>query len=63
MKTIQKPYKPKGMVEAEENQRFYHQGQLALAQIAMKMKKRQFPDMMVMQQNDKMGADSENQTE
>ena len=62
-KTIQKPYKPKGMVEAEENQRFYQEGQLALAQIAMNMKNMQFPNMMVMQQNDKMRTNSENQTE
>ena len=36
-KTIQKPYKPKGMIEAEENQRLYQKGQLALAQMAMNM--------------------------
>lgn len=43
-KTIQKPYKPKGMGEIEQNQRKYQEGQLALAEIAMAMKNGQFPD-------------------
>lgn len=59
-KTIQKPYKPKGMIEAEENQRFYQEGQLALAQMAINMKNAQFPNTMPMQQNDKVGLDSKN---
>ena len=51
-KTIQKPYKPKGMIEAEENQRFYQEGQLALAQIALNMKNMQFPNAIVPQQRE-----------
>lgn len=35
--TIQNPYIPKGMVEAQQNQRFYQEGQLALAELAKKM--------------------------
>lgn len=41
-KTIQNPYVPKGMIDAEQNQRKYQEGQLALANIAMKMNKMQF---------------------
>lgn len=36
-KTIQKPYKPKGMADAEQNQQFFQQGQLAAAQMAINM--------------------------
>lgn len=36
-KTIQNPYVPKWMIEAEKNQRSYQEGQLALADIAKRM--------------------------
>lgn len=36
-KTIQNPYKPKGMIEAEKNQQAFQNGQLAVAQYAMNM--------------------------
>lgn len=42
-KTIQKPYVPKGMVEAEQNQHKYQEGQLAFADIAVAIKNGQFP--------------------
>ena len=48
-KLIQKHYKPKGLIEAEENQRFYQEGQLALAQMAMNMKNMQFQSATVPQ--------------
>ena len=51
-KTIQKPYKPKGMIEAEENQRFYQEGLLALAQVALNMKNMQSQSMSVSQQKE-----------
>jgi hypothetical protein len=51
-KTIQKPYKPKGMIEAEENQRFYQEGLLALAQVALNMKNMQSQSMPVSQQKE-----------
>lgn len=51
-KTIQKPYKPKGMIEAEENQRFYQEGLLALAQVALNMKNMQSQSMSVLQQKE-----------
>ena len=41
-KTIQKPYKPKGMIEDEENQRLFQKGQLAIAQMAMTMGSKAF---------------------
>lgn len=49
-KTIQKPYKPKGMIEAEENQRLYQEGQIAVAQMALNMKNMQFNNAAVSQQ-------------
>lgn len=49
-KLIQKPYMPKGLIEAEENRRFYQEGQLALAQIAMNMKNMQLQSATVPQQ-------------
>ena len=38
-KTIQNPYLPKGMLEAEQNQRIFQDGHIAAAQIAMQMLK------------------------
>ena len=52
-KTIQKPYKPKGMVEAEEKQRFYQEEQLALVQMGLDMIKMQVPSVKVSQQEEK----------
>lgn len=42
-KTIQKPYVPKGMVEAEQNQRKFQEGQLAMAEMAKRMLNMQTP--------------------
>ena len=36
-KTIQNPYIPKGMQEAEQNQRIFQSGQVAVAQMALQM--------------------------
>ena len=44
-RTIQNPYIPKGMVEFEQNQHRYQEGQLAFADIVMGMKNGQFPYM------------------
>ena len=52
-KTMQKPYKPKGMVEAEEKQRFYQEEQLALVQMGLDMIKMQVPSVKVSQQEEK----------
>lgn len=43
--TIQNPYKPIGLGELEQNQRKYQEGQLALAEIATRMKNGQFPNV------------------
>ena len=45
-------WKPKGMIEAEENQRFYQEGLLALAQVALNMKNMQSQSMSVSQQKE-----------
>lgn len=44
--TIQNPYVPKGMVEAEQMQREYQTGQLALAQIAKNFNSSMMPGFM-----------------
>ena len=49
-KTIQKPYVPKGMIEAEQNQRIYQEGQLAIAHFARNMMNSQFPNETYPQQ-------------
>ena len=54
-KTIQNPYVPKGMMEAEQNQKKYQEGQLALAEIAKKMNNMQFPVPNI-EQNDTKGT-------
>lgn len=40
------------MIEAEENQRFYQEGLLALAQVALNMKNMQSQSMSVSQQKE-----------
>ena len=52
-KTIQNPYKPKGMVDAEEKQRFYQEGQLAIVQMGLSMMNNQFPSVKASQQEEK----------
>lgn len=44
--TIQNPYVPKGMIEAEQMQREYQSGQLALAQIAKNFNNSMIPGFM-----------------
>lgn len=46
-KTIQNPYRPKWLDEFEQNQRKYQEGQLALADIAMAMKNKGFPNVIL----------------
>lgn len=42
-RTIQKPYVPKGMIDAQQDQQKYQEGQLAIAEIAKRMNGMQFP--------------------
>ena len=52
-KTIQKPYVPKGMVDAEQNQRKFQEGQLAMAEMAKRMLNMQTPKETAPEQDKK----------